>query len=167
MALGGSIRDTAILAGGVNPTGTITFAVFGPDNATCAGTAASTSTRPVNGNGSYISEPYTPTATGKYRFVATYGGDANNSAAGPTACNDPDEDVDVTAVPTTTTTPPSVSGSTTTPPTVQGTLLTLPRTGAAVAAMSLVAVIVMLAGGILTVVALRRRVTPVEPPREG
>ena len=35
---GGTISDTGTLAGGVNPTGTITFTVYGPNNATCTGT---------------------------------------------------------------------------------------------------------------------------------
>src|SRR6202049_2555333 len=34
VALGGSISDSATLGGGVNPTGTITFTLFGPNNAT-------------------------------------------------------------------------------------------------------------------------------------
>ncbi|MGI8686761.1 MAG: hypothetical protein ACR2MO_17005 [Acidimicrobiales bacterium] len=170
VVLGGSVRDTATLSGGASPTGTITFNVFGPDNATCSGTPASTSTRTVSDNGSYTSDPYTPAATGRYRFVATYSGDANNAPAGPTACDDPNEDVDVTPVGATTTTTSTPGATTTTPgtqpPAVLGTQLTLPRTGAGVAAMSLVALIVMLSGGLLTVVTLRRRVTP-EPPPEG
>ncbi|HEX2046982.1 MAG TPA: hypothetical protein VHF27_04400 [Acidimicrobiales bacterium] len=87
--VGGQITDTATLSGGVNPTGTITFALFGPDNPTCTGTPAFTSTVPVNGNGNYTSGAHTVTAAGTYRWVATYSGDANNAPAGPTACNDP------------------------------------------------------------------------------
>ena len=93
VAVGAAINDTAILTGGFNPTGTITFALFGPNNATCAGTPVFTATRSVNGNGNYASAPFTPTAPGSYTFVATYSGDANNNAAGPTACNDPAETV--------------------------------------------------------------------------
>ena len=44
--LGGSITDTAHLTGGANPTGTITFKAYGPDDATCANPAASRPTRP-------------------------------------------------------------------------------------------------------------------------
>ena len=89
--VGGTITDTATLAGGVNPTGTITFQVFGPNNATCAGIPAFTSTKTVAGNGNYTSDPFTVPAAGSYRFVATYSGDANNSPAGPTACPDANE----------------------------------------------------------------------------
>ena len=56
---GGAISDTASLTGGVNPTGTITFTVFGPDNATCSGPAVFTSIKTVTGNGNYTSDPFT------------------------------------------------------------------------------------------------------------
>ena len=58
VAAGGTITDTATLSGGVNPTGTITFTLFGPNNPTCTGPAIFTSTVPVNaGNGNYTSAP--------------------------------------------------------------------------------------------------------------
>ncbi|MGH9265025.1 MAG: hypothetical protein ACRD1D_10080, partial [Acidimicrobiales bacterium] len=87
--VGGQVSDVATLSGGVNPTGTITFTLFGPDNTTCSGTPIFTSTVPVNGNGNYPSEPFTITAAGSYRWIAAYSGDANNAPAGPTACADP------------------------------------------------------------------------------
>lgn len=106
VAVGGFIRDTATLAGGAAPTGSITFRLFGPEDATCTGTAVFTSTVPVNGNGSYTSADFAPTAAGTYRWIARYGGDgANLPVAG--ACNAPNESVQVvlsaaapTAVPT-------------------------------------------------------------------
>ncbi len=94
--VGGQIRDTASLGGGVNPTGTITFSLFGPNNATCTGAPAFTNTVPVNGNGSYQSAQFTTTAAGTYRWIAAYSGDANNAPAGPTACADPLEQTDAT-----------------------------------------------------------------------
>jgi Ice-binding-like len=42
--LGGTISDTATVSGGVNPTGTITFQLFGPNDAACSSAAISTST---------------------------------------------------------------------------------------------------------------------------
>ncbi len=108
VAVGSAINDTAILTGGFNPTGTITFNVFGPNNATCTGAAAFTSTVTVNGSGNYNSAPFTPTAPGSYTFVASYSGDTNNNPAGPTACNDPTETVQVS--------PSAVSLSTTASP---------------------------------------------------
>jgi hypothetical protein len=92
---GQTITDTAALSGGVNPTGTITFNVFGPDNNTCSGAPAFISTVPVNGNGNYTSGPFTPTQAGRYRWIATYNGDASNNATAPGVCTDPNERVDV------------------------------------------------------------------------
>ncbi len=103
--VGETISDTAALASGEAPSGTITFSVFGPDDATCAGPPAFTSTVPVaDGNSSYPSGPFTVTAAGTYRFVAAYSGDGDNRAV-TTACNDPNESVAVTpAQPTLSTT---------------------------------------------------------------
>ncbi len=88
------IRDTAILGGTVNGTGTITFTLFGPNNTTCAGTPIFTATSPVAGNGSYPSATFTPTVAGVYRWLASYSGDVNNSSA-QTSCNDAGESVTV------------------------------------------------------------------------
>jgi hypothetical protein len=85
-----TISDTATLLGGNAPTGAITFNLFGPDNATCAGSPVFSSSKPVNGNGNYTSDPFNPFAPvhpGTYRWVASYSGDTNNNAA-TTACND-------------------------------------------------------------------------------
>jgi hypothetical protein len=92
LVIGGSFHDVATLAGGNNPTGTITFALYGPDDATCAGTPVFTDEVAVNGNGDYPSDPYTPTAVGTYHWIASYGGDAGNNAVSG-ACNDAGENV--------------------------------------------------------------------------
>jgi len=92
--LGGAIHDTALLSGGLNPTGTITFRLFGPNDATCTAAAIFTSTQPVAGNGSYVSGSFTPVLVGVYRWIATYSGD-NANAASATACNDANESVTV------------------------------------------------------------------------
>ncbi len=86
------ISDSATLSGLVNPSGTrtITFRLYGPDDATCASTPVFTSTVPVNTNGSYTSGTYTPTDAGTYRWVASYSGDDNNNAK-TGACNDANE----------------------------------------------------------------------------
>src|SRR4029077_885409 len=75
--------------------GTITFSLFGPNNATCAGTALFTSTKAVAGDGSYPSDPFSPTLAGAYSWVASYSGDASNNAIS-TACNDANETSTVT-----------------------------------------------------------------------
>ncbi len=97
--IGGAVSDSATLSGGSDPTGTITFRAYGPDDATCAGPAADTSTVPVHGNGVYDSHAFTPTTVGVYRWVASYSGDPFNLAAGPTACSDPAEAVVVSPPP--------------------------------------------------------------------
>ena len=47
VTLGGQIHEPATLTGATNPTGTITFQLYGPDDASCAGAVAFTS--PVAG----------------------------------------------------------------------------------------------------------------------
>jgi len=76
---GGSASDTATLAGGNSPTGTITF-FFSTSNTCPNGTgqqvgAADT----VSGNGPYSSTSQTFSITGTYYWYATYSGDANNN----------------------------------------------------------------------------------------
>ncbi|MFO1284217.1 MAG: IPTL-CTERM sorting domain-containing protein [Burkholderiales bacterium] len=98
--LGTPITDTATLSGGVNPTGSITFNLYGPNDATCANAPVFTSNAvTVNGNGAYVSTPsYTPLVEGTYRWIASYTGDGNNNAVSG-ACNDAGESVVVTRRP--------------------------------------------------------------------
>ncbi len=98
---GGTVSDTATLASGVAPSGTVTFTVFGPNNATCTGTPIFTSTGSVtSGNGNYTSSSFTVTLAGTYNFVDAYSGDANNSPV-TSACGATNESVVVSpAVPT-------------------------------------------------------------------
>lgn len=86
---GGTLADTVHVTGGYGPTGTVTFRLYGPGDASCSGTPVSTSTVALAGD-SAISASYSPTAAGTYRWVASYGGDANNKAASG-SCDDPDE----------------------------------------------------------------------------
>jgi subtilisin-like proprotein convertase family protein len=78
VAVGGQVHDTATLAGGNAPTGTLTFRLFGPNNTSCSGAAVYTETVSVAGNGQYISQSFTTTAPGTYQWKASYSGDANN-----------------------------------------------------------------------------------------
>lgn len=115
--LGGSVSDTATLSGlatqpaspvinltgtgGAAAGGTITFTLFGPDNCT---TVAYTSTAVnVSGNGSYgtPTPQFIPTAAGTYHWVASYSGNLpnNNATTHNTACDDTNEDVVVSTVP--------------------------------------------------------------------
>ena len=95
VVIAGSVSDTATLSNGVaTPGGTITFQLFGPDNATCAGAPAFTNTKNVTGNGNYTSDAFTPTAVGSYRWTAEYSGDDDNNAV-TSPCNAPGESVEV------------------------------------------------------------------------
>ena len=97
VVIGAQVHDTATLSNGSAPTGSITFKLYGPNDSTCANTPAFTSSAvSVSGNGSYDSPNFTPTAAGTYRWTASYSGDSNNNAV-PTACNDANESVVVSA----------------------------------------------------------------------
>lgn len=94
-AAGLTIYDAATLTAGVDPTGAITFALYGPNDRACSRAPVFTTAVTVTGNGTYNSQPFTPIASGIYRWVATYSGDANNRPAGPTGCGDRAESVRV------------------------------------------------------------------------
>jgi hypothetical protein len=87
--LGGGIRDTAELSGGLSPTGSITFSLYSASDPTCS-KALRKVTVVVSGDGSYISPPVTPARAGSYQWVATYGGDEHNKGLSA-ACDDPAE----------------------------------------------------------------------------
>ncbi len=82
VVIGTAISDSATLSGATsNAGGSITFRVYGPNDATCTGTPAFTSAAvPVSGNGTYSSGTFTPTAAGTYRWIASYTGDATEHA---------------------------------------------------------------------------------------
>src|SRR5581483_6840484 len=92
-SVGSSIKDTATLNGS-SPTGKITWNVYKASDTSCStplNSQPSTLTTTVsNGNGTYTSPGYTPTATGSYQWVATYSGDSSNASIS-TNCNDPNE----------------------------------------------------------------------------
>ncbi len=112
ITLGGQIHDTAFLSGGLAPTGTITFFVYGPTDTFCSAPALDTSTATVNGNGTYQSEPFTPDTPGVYKWRATYSGDDDNLGVSITPCLDPLETSTVN--PGTTTTSTSTTSTSTT-----------------------------------------------------
>jgi hypothetical protein len=92
--IGTQIHDTALVSGGVNPTGTVTFSLFAPSNPTCSngeGTTGSVQmvTVPLGANGSASSAamPYTTLEVGTYNWIAKYSGDANNKSVS-TVCTD-------------------------------------------------------------------------------
>jgi hypothetical protein len=79
VAAGGSVFDSATLAGGDSPTGTVTFTLFAPGDTTCS-TPIATETAPLSGNAA-SSGNVTAAAAGTYNWTAAYSGDANNSPA--------------------------------------------------------------------------------------
>jgi hypothetical protein len=89
----GTIRDSAVLSlGWSDPSGTISFALYGPNDPSCSGTPVTTSSVPVDDNGTYQSPSFTPTAAGTYRWIASYSGDPTNGAVA-TSCGDPGQAV--------------------------------------------------------------------------
>src|SRR5262249_12683727 len=76
-----TLTDSATLAGGYHPTGTIIYTLVAPGGAT-----VHTEPVTVNGNGTYTTPtgftlPSSGTVTGTYTWTATYEGDANNDGA--------------------------------------------------------------------------------------
>lgn len=92
---GDDIFDVATLTGGNNPTGTITFSLYGPGDTSCSQAPYNTSTRTVSGNGQYTSDFYTAVIPGTYRWTASYSGDSANKPSSE-GCNAPNESVVVT-----------------------------------------------------------------------
>lgn len=89
------LSDTATVAGGDNPTGTVTFTLTQPDGTTIPVGSPVT----INGDGTY-NAPTTILATevGTYTFHASYSGDALNNGAVDDGQN---ESVNVTSPPST------------------------------------------------------------------
>jgi hypothetical protein len=96
VGLGDHISDVATLSGGsAYPQGTITFNVYGPDDATCSSAPAFTYEEEAYGDGAYYSSEFTPAEPGTYRFVAEYSGDRSNEPDA-NGCTDPQASVLVT-----------------------------------------------------------------------
>jgi hypothetical protein len=99
------LNDTAMLSGGVSPTGTITFNLYDPAHSDCSGTPAFTQTLSVSGNGSYTTTNSTPaSSSGTWNWTATYSGDDNNNPAS-TPCGEETASVSEVPPPSLTTTP--------------------------------------------------------------
>jgi hypothetical protein len=101
--VGNPVNDVATLAGGYLPTGTVSFALYGPDAAAPATPVCSTNlVTTVSGTVGLVggvykatSASYTPGTAGTYYWIATYNGDANNNTAAG-HCGDTTESVVVT-----------------------------------------------------------------------
>src|SRR5437667_314274 len=117
--VGTPVTARANIPGGVGTLGgTITFTLYGPNDATCGNAAIFTNTKAVvssgGGTGPATSDSPTRRSSDLYRWKASYSGDTNNAAIA-TACNDPGETsviTQATPVLTTVATPTSpVTGS--------------------------------------------------------
>lgn len=93
MFVGDSFSDLALLSGGDNPTGTLTFTLY-------QGTACTQPLQvlqiPVNGNGTYSSGNFQSVSqAGTYQIVVSYSGDGFN-APSSTLCGDTNQQLQVT-----------------------------------------------------------------------
>jgi uncharacterized repeat protein (TIGR01451 family) len=76
---GATLQDSATLAGGFSPTGSIAFSLYAPGVDPTVGPAAFTEPVTVSGNGTYhTTVGFVANATGTWHWVATYNGDSNN-----------------------------------------------------------------------------------------
>jgi hypothetical protein len=73
------IHDEATLTGGFSPAGEMIFRVYGPTDTACL-TPLETDAVPLE-DGNAISADFLPQQAGKFRWTASYEGDANNEAA--------------------------------------------------------------------------------------
>src|SRR2546427_702272 len=84
--VGATLNDSATLALGVNPTGSILFKLFSPADPSFSGTHTnatdySHSVTENAGNGTYSTSPgYVSTTPGTYHWTAAYSGDSNNAS---------------------------------------------------------------------------------------
>ena len=95
-----TLKDSAVLSGGSNPTGTITFTLFFNGGST----PVDTETVSVNGGGTYntptgFTVPVAKTSAGTYQWNAAYSGDSNNNPVSEN--NAPSEQAVVSAPPST------------------------------------------------------------------
>ena len=102
--MGVKLSDAAQVTGGDNPTGTVTFKLFGPNDSACSGPALMSNVVNLNA-GAATSGSYATSAAGSYSWTALYSGDAHNGDA-LSGCGS--EDVIVTVA-------SAVKGVTTTP----------------------------------------------------
>jgi hypothetical protein len=74
-------NDTFTLSGAFQPTGSITFNLYDPNDATCAGPAKLTEIVPVSHNGDYSTSntSFVASTEGTWRWESSYSGDSNNN----------------------------------------------------------------------------------------
>jgi hypothetical protein len=117
--LGSAVTDSAVLGGtatqpadpvinltgtaGAAAGGTITFKLYGPSDTECGALVYTSAPVAVSGNNTYNTPApqFVPTLAGDYHWVAEYSGNLpnTNSVTHNAACDDANEDVIVTSVP--------------------------------------------------------------------
>jgi hypothetical protein len=95
-SVGSPITDVARITQAAQPTGTLDFQLFGPDDANCSSAPVFTSSVPFDDGDRYVSAPYVPGVPGTYRWTASYVGDQNNEPVSE-PCNAVGESVEVLA----------------------------------------------------------------------
>ncbi len=75
------LNDSAVLSGAFNPTGSITFNLFSPSDATCSASSTYTQTVPLSGNTASTNPGFTSNAAGTWHWTANYPGDINNASS--------------------------------------------------------------------------------------
>ena len=96
VTLGEPISDTATIAGGLSPAGTVSFNVYAASDTMCKSPLNMQPLTAMLSGGKATSPTFTPTALGTYQFVAAYEGDSRNEATA-TKCGDSSEQVTVSA----------------------------------------------------------------------
>src|SRR5207244_3795378 len=94
-ATGNNLSDSATLSGATSDaSGTITYHLYRGADCSAANevTGSPVTNTTVAGNGTYVSPTIHVSLAGTYRWVANYGGDANNSAT-TNGCNGTNENV--------------------------------------------------------------------------
>ena len=109
------------MSGGSNPTGTITFSLYGPNDTSCDTTAIYTQTVALSGTTATTLPGFPTVAAGTYRWgTASYAGDANNNAAS-SGCGAEAVVITTPNVPSTPTPAPNVPSTPTPTPNVPST----------------------------------------------
>ncbi len=154
-----TVGDTASFAPTnlvVPPTGSVTFTLYSDDTCSTAVPGVS-GTGDITTSGGVSSASFqtswTPTAPGTYKWIAAYPGDADNTAF-TTGCGDDNEQITITAPPTTPTSPTSPPPPTS-PPTP--TSPPLANTGFPTGTYLGSAVGLLLAGALILGFSVRRR----------
>jgi hypothetical protein len=94
--VGEGIFDTARLVGGDEPSGSLTFSLYGPNDSTCSQAPVEVFNTALTGlEPRYRSPTYTALAEGAYHWIASYGGDARNLPSAE-VCGEEGESVLVT-----------------------------------------------------------------------